>query len=99
MTAHVIMSVDVVYPPAGTAAMLAHVVHNDPKAKAAVTGIKVSAVGVATPAVLTEPLAGQCSDYITSVVLMVSHGLVMKVLLPVASPGFFGRQRIDIKPR
>lgn len=29
-------------------------------------------VGVATPAVLTEKLADSCSDYITSVVLMVS---------------------------
>jgi hypothetical protein len=28
-------------------------------------------VGVATPAVLTEALAADCSDYITSVVLMV----------------------------
>jgi hypothetical protein len=55
--------------------MLAHVVHNDPKVKAAAGSIKVSAVGVATPAVLTEPLAEQCSDYITSVVLMVSQGL------------------------
>lgn len=53
--------------------MLAHMIHNDPQAKAAAAGIKVSAVGVATPAVLTEELALGCSDYITSVVLMVRH--------------------------
>lgn len=57
---------------AGTAAMLAHMIHNDADAKAAAQGIKCTAVGVATPAVLTEELAGKCSDYITSVVLMVS---------------------------
>lgn len=55
----------------GTAAMLAHMMANEPTAKAASAGIKFSAVGVATPAVLTEELADSCSDYITSVVLMV----------------------------
>lgn len=52
--------------------MLAHMIHNDDAAKEAAGGIKVSAVGVATPAVLTEELAERCGDYITSVVLMVS---------------------------
>lgn len=60
----------------GTAAMLAHMIRNDPKAKEAAGGIKMSAVGVATPAVLTAELAESCSDYITSVVLMVSHGVL-----------------------
>jgi hypothetical protein len=46
-------------------------IRNDADAKAAAGDLKVTAVGVATPAVLTEELAGQCSDYITSVVLMV----------------------------
>jgi hypothetical protein len=55
----------------GTAAMLAHMMKNEPDAKAAAAGIKFSAVGVATPAVLTEELADGCSDYVTSVVLMV----------------------------
>lgn len=59
---------------AGTAAMLAHMLKNDPKASAMVAGIKFQAVGVATPAVLTEELAEGCSDYITSVVLM--HDIV-----------------------
>lgn len=58
---------------AGTAAMLAHMIRNDFVAQQAAEGVKVSAVGVATPAVLTEELAAQCSDYITSVVLMVSQ--------------------------
>lgn len=51
--------------------MLAHMIHNEEAAKKAAGGIKVSAVGVATPAVLTEELAEHCGDYITSVVLMV----------------------------
>jgi len=38
-------------------------------------GIDVKAVGVATPAVLTAELADGCSDYITSVVLMVRLGV------------------------
>jgi hypothetical protein len=36
-------------------------------------GIDVRAVGVATPAVLTAELAEGCSDYVTSVVLMVGR--------------------------
>jgi len=56
--------------------MLGHMIHNDPAAKAAAGGIKATAVGVATPAVLTQELADHCSDYITSVVLMVSHAEV-----------------------
>lgn len=34
-------------------------------------GIRVQAVGVATPAVLTREMAEGCSDYISSVVLQV----------------------------
>lgn len=59
--------------------MLAHMIRNDPEAKAAAGDVKVSAVGVATPAVLTEELAGQCSDYITSVVLMVGRAVGVSV--------------------
>jgi hypothetical protein len=47
-------------------------IHNDEAAIKAAAGITASAVGVATPAVITDQLADQCSDYITSVVLMVS---------------------------
>jgi ethanolamine utilization microcompartment shell protein EutS len=68
----------------GTAAMLAHMIHNDEAAKKAAAGIKASAVGVATPAVLTEQLADQCSDYITSVVLMVSGKCNIGLLLQSA---------------
>lgn len=56
---------------AGTAAMLAHLLKNDPAAAKVMAGVKFSAVGVATPAVLTEKLAQDCSNYITSVVLQV----------------------------
>ncbi|WIA11152.1 hypothetical protein OEZ85_011291 [Tetradesmus obliquus] len=55
---------------AGTAAMLAHLIKHDPEAAKVMAGVKFSAVGVATPAVLTEALAAGCSDYVTSVVLM-----------------------------
>uniref|UniRef100_A0A383WJQ1 Fungal lipase-type domain-containing protein n=1 Tax=Tetradesmus obliquus TaxID=3088 RepID=A0A383WJQ1_TETOB len=55
---------------AGTAAMLAHLIKHDPEAGKVMAGVKFSAVGVATPAVLTEALAAGCSDYVTSVVLM-----------------------------
>ncbi|KAF6264216.1 Alpha/Beta hydrolase protein [Scenedesmus sp. NREL 46B-D3] len=55
---------------AGTAAMLAHLIKSNAEARKALEGVKLQAVGVATPAVLTEALAAGCSDYITSVVLM-----------------------------
>ncbi|KAF8068165.1 unsaturated glucuronyl hydrolase [Scenedesmus sp. PABB004] len=59
---------------AGTAAMLAHLLVNDAAASKVMAGVKVTAVGVATPAVLTRELAEGCSDYVTSVVLM--HDMV-----------------------
>lgn len=59
---------------AGVAVLLAHVIHNDPRAREIMQGIKVTAVGIATPAVLTAELAESCSDYITSVVQL--HDLV-----------------------
>lgn len=51
--------------------MLAHMLKNDAAASAVIGSTPFSAVGVATPAVLTKALAEDCSDYITSVVLMV----------------------------
>eukprot|EP00882_Tetradesmus_deserticola_P016094 GHRQ01017169.1.p1 GENE.GHRQ01017169.1~~GHRQ01017169.1.p1 ORF type:complete len:457 (+),score=187.64 GHRQ01017169.1:227-1597(+) len=55
---------------AGTAAMLAHVITNNAEAGRVMAGVKFQAVGVATPACLTEELAAGCSDYVTSLVLM-----------------------------
>lgn len=59
---------------AGTAALLAHVARNDPAAKKLMEGIDVTAVGIATPAVLSAELAEGCSDYVDSVVLL--HDIV-----------------------
>eukprot|EP00775_Hariotina_reticulata_P006650 gene6650-6875_t len=59
---------------AGTAAMLAHMLKNDAKAADIIGDVRFKAVGIATPAVLTEELAGSCREYITSVVLM--HDIV-----------------------
>jgi hypothetical protein len=44
------------------------------KRSAVMKGIDVKAVGVATPAVLTKEMAEGCSDYVSSVVLMVRGG-------------------------
>jgi hypothetical protein len=55
----------------GTATLLAHLLRHDAEAGAVLGDIPVTAVGVATPAVLTKDLAEGCSGYITSLVLMV----------------------------
>jgi len=55
----------------GTAAMLAHMLKNDAKAAEILGDVRFQAVGIATPAVLTQELADSCREYITSVVLMV----------------------------
>jgi len=59
---------------AGTAAMLCHWCRNDPAAKELMRGVEVTAVGVATPAVLSAELAQGCSDYVTSIVSL--HDIV-----------------------
>jgi hypothetical protein len=51
--------------------MLAHLIRTNKEAADIMAGVDVRAVGVATPAVLTEELAEGCSDYITSLVLQV----------------------------
>lgn len=53
--------------------MLAHWLKNNPDAAALMSGIEIEAVGVAAPAVLTKDLSEGCSDYVTSLVLMVSR--------------------------
>jgi hypothetical protein len=60
---------------AGTAVLVAHLMHRgDPEAMEVIQGIKLHAVGIATPAVLTANLAEGCNGYISSVVLQ--HDLV-----------------------
>jgi len=51
--------------------MLAHMLKNDAKAAEILGDVRFQAVGIATPAVLTQELADSCREYITSVVLMV----------------------------
>lgn len=60
---------------AGTAVLVAHLMRRgDPEAMEVMQGIKLHAVGIATPAVLTANLAEGCNGYISSVVLQ--HDLV-----------------------
>lgn len=60
---------------AGTAVLLGHLIRQgDPEAMELMKGIKLHAVGIATPAVLTADLAEGCSSYVTSVVLQ--HDMV-----------------------
>ena len=69
----------------GTATLLAHYLRNDAEASALMTGVKVRAVGVATPAVLTAKMAEECSEYVTSVVLMVRVYCLSRVCVHVCA--------------
>ncbi|KAI7845000.1 hypothetical protein COHA_001366 [Chlorella ohadii] len=55
---------------AGTAVLVAHLIRKgDPEAVELMKGVKLHAVGIATPAVLTANLAEGCNGFISSVVL------------------------------
>ena len=62
---------------AGTAALLAMMLHNEPDAARRWGSPELSCVGFATPPVVSEDNALNCRDYITTVVCQVgSHFLV-----------------------